>query len=380
MSIHKIKKDNTMNSNNIKLSNHNKILYGIDTIDDVERNSSFYRNQTNFDLIHLFNKYYNSDNYTNIDTSYKAKIKIVIYNPPLDYDCGGIMVMYNLAKSINDLKIPNLEAFIYSYDHRVYKNDFCNNFFNPFFIDDKTIVIYPETIKGNPLAAKHVVRWILLDLGLEVSSNHYNFWDKTDLVYHWEPTNLKYSKQLVNIWVNPEVKKINKTNRSNKTCFGYKKVNNLPETLHSINYITKIHDDNSECIDKKTIKEIIEIFNRSEIFYCYDPNTFFSIMAPLCGCVTVLHPVENTDKNSYFKSRILGHPNGFILDAGIAYGCNEKEIQRARDSLPNIYKDFEKLNNLYFDTIKSFIEDMQNLVLENNQNLYNTVNKIYYNE
>lgn len=377
--LHKIYNNKKMNSNNIQLSNHNRVFYGIDTVDNIKRNSDFYRNQTNFDVMYLFNKYYDSNNYPEIDEDYKEKIKIVIYTPPIDYNCGGIMVLYNLAKTINDLKIPNLKALIYTYDHKIHKNNFCNNFYNPLFMDDKTIVVYPETIRYNPLGAKYCVRWILLDLGLEVDHNHYNVWDEKDLVYHWEPSNLKYSKQLVNIWLNPKIQKINKKNRSGKTCFAFKKIINLPNTLHKPETIIEKHENSSVCIDDKSIEEIIEIFNQSELFYCYDPNTFFSIMAPLCGCITVLHPIAGVDKDTYFKSRILGHPSGFILDSGIAYDDSKEEIQRARNTLHKVKDDLIYLNKLYKNSVHSFIEDMFDLVSGDIIKSQNTVHNIYCN-
>lgn len=336
---------------------------------------SFIRSQTNKMLLTLYTKNNIISNKTyHIDKQYSDTIKIVIYTSPLDLDCGGLAVMYNLAKTINDLNISNIKVYIYTYDHITHENDFCNNFFNPFLVDDNTIVIYPEVIAGNPLNAKHVVRWILLDLGLEVDKDYYKMWNKNDLVYHWEPTSLPYSKQLVNIWLNPEIKKYNTTQPRISKCYGYKKLNNIK--IH--NNVTTFHNEKNDInIDSLPIKEIIKIFNDSSIFYCYDPNTFYSIMATLCGCVTVLHPLDNISKTDYFKSRITCHTSGFCYNAGLAYGNSDAEIKLATSTVNNAQYQFDKLVELWKSTVGDFLNDITQIIT-NKDELSNTVNNIYY--
>lgn len=333
------------------------------------------RNQNHEDIIKKYLMNYPQNNDSELNHNYQNKIKIVIYAPPIDIACGGIMVMYNLAKTINDLNLPNIQCLVYSYDHIKYHNSFCNNYFNPLLMDDKTIVIYPETIIGNPLNSKYVIRWILLELGLEMPAQQYRVWDKNDLVYHWEPSKLSNSKQLVNIWINPLIKKYNNnSNYRNRNCYGIKKMQWIPHALHS--KIEIIHNKKDIWIDKLSINRIISVFNTSKIFYCYDPNTFFSIMAPLCGCVTVLHPIDGVSKEEYFNSRILCYKNEFCYNAGIAYGNTQEEINSALSSVNNAQSQFEKLCQLYQITINNFISDIISLI--NNKQLPNTVNNLYY--
>lgn len=310
------------------------------------------------------------------DAKYSASIKVVIYTPPLSEVCGGIMVLHNLAKSIEQMFGENIKAYLFYYDCKVYNNNFCNNFFNPFLIDDKTIVVYPETISGNPLNAKHVVRWVLLDLGYEMSKNWYkSAWHKKDIVYHWEPSNLEYSKQLVNIWINPVVQQNKSIQNRHKKCYAFKKINFLPKAFHS--KIHTYHNKNDINIDEiEDIKDTVKVFNECDTFYCYDPNTFFSIMAPLCGCKTVLHPVEGIDKKTYLNSRITGHPSGFCYDAGIAYGNEKSELERASITLPQAQQQFDKLTKLYHSTVVDFVDDMVSMI--NGKTLDNTVENIYY--
>ena len=65
-----------------------------------------------------------------------------------------------------------------------YDNIFCNDFASIDEINDNTIVIYPEIISGNPLNCKNIVRWILLELGIEMPSDHFRNWQINDLIYH----------------------------------------------------------------------------------------------------------------------------------------------------------------------------------------------------
>ncbi len=340
-------------------------------------NVSFLRNQSHQTLINLYKQYHQhnfNDNPIKIDQSYYNKIKIVIYTPPLNDLCGGIMVLYSLIQKINNIN-DNIIGLIYAYDHKEYPNNFCNNFFNPFWMDDNTVVIYPETITGNPLNAKYVIRWILLDLGLEVSHDHYINWNKDDIVYHWEPSFLKNTKQLVNIWINPIIKNYQQQER-NINCYAFKKMQWIPQTLNQteIQYYHTTQDTN---LDKVSVAEAVDVFNRSKLFYCYDPNTFFSIMAPLCGCVTVLHPLNNLTKKEYFRSRILCHPDGFCYDAGIAYGNSPDQIRMAIESVNEAQDQFDYLCELYKNTENILIKDITNMV---NNKIFpiNTVKNIYY--
>lgn len=352
----------------------NPRIYYPSSKDDIKP-TSFYRAQTNKALLHLYAKHNSSGKQTyQVDKKYIDTLKIVIYTPPIDVNCGGIMVLYNLAKTINDLKKDNLQSYIYTYDHVTHPNSFCNNFYNPFLIDDNTIVIYPETIIGNPLGAKHVIRWILLDLGFEVSKNQYKMWDPDDIVYHWEPTQLKNSKQLVNIWVNPSIQKYNHTDTRPSNCYAFKKLHNVK--FHE--KITTYHNDKKDTnIDKLSIEETVKVFNNSSIFYCYDPNTFYAIMATLCGCVTVVHPLKDTSRDAYFQSRITCHPSGFCYDAGLAYGNSKQEIDKAKQSVNDANNQFSRLRSLWDSTVADFIGDVLQIVGDKSQ-IKNTVNNIYY--
>ena len=180
----------------------------------MEYTVNFLRHQSNEELLTLYKK--QNPNYT--DSLYVTnKLKIVIYTPPIDYSCGGVMVLHNLAKTLIDLRLPDSDIYLYGYDHTKYNNTFCNKFLNPFLVDDKTIVIYPEAIYGNPLNAKHIIRWILLDIGIDTPHSILDTWNKTDLVYHWEPSPFKNTKQLVNIWNNSNTQYLLNFNERSKT-------------------------------------------------------------------------------------------------------------------------------------------------------------------
>ena len=58
----------------------------------------------------------------------------------------------------------------------------------------------------------------------------------------------------------------------------------------------------SICLDNiHSLKEKCDIFNKCKYFYCYDPNTAYMIFAVSCGCITILHPVENVSKKTYLR-------------------------------------------------------------------------------
>ena len=106
---------------------------------------------------------------------------ILIYcNLSFNIKCGGLTVQYELCKILEE----------YGQNVRIQapdkiENDIFMKYYNNEFNLDETIVIYGETIEGNPLNAPHVVRWILAPLGIIASTEISKTWGKNDLVYYF---------------------------------------------------------------------------------------------------------------------------------------------------------------------------------------------------
>jgi hypothetical protein len=205
-------------------------------------------------------------------------------------------------------------------------------------INDNCIVIYPEIIYGNPVNAKNVVRWILLELGIEMPLDHYKNWSPTDLIYHWEPID----KQLCcpfynNIFTNKNLEK------RDKTCYLIKKGRIIHE---NINYI---HPPNSICIDDLSLKEKGYIFNQCKFFYSYDPNTAYILFSAACGCIPIIYPDEGISEEHYFKSKMFNF-DGNIYNKGIVYGNNVKKINYILENKLN------ENNETYYKNLFTMIE------------------------
>lgn len=333
----------------------------------IYNNQSFYQYYKDFDYNFYKNKYFNNIeksefeillHYHLIGKEEKYLInnknKVIIYTPSFNIHCGGILIMHYLAKIINDLNHHKFYAKLFIYNNLKYDNIFCNDFASIDEINDNTIVIYPETISGNPLNCKKVVRWILLELGIEMPFDHFRNWNINDLFYHWEST-IEYNpiyKQLCCPWINPIFKNLNL--ERNSTCYLIKK----GRLIHK--NITYIHPNDSICIDEKNLIEIVNIFNQSTFFYCYDPNTAYVTFALLCKCIPIIYPIENINKETYFKNRMFNR-NNIIHNSGIAYGNDIYEIDRAIHSIGKAENEISELYNSYKDTVNDFLNDLETI-------------------
>jgi hypothetical protein len=292
---------------------------------------------------------------------YNEKHLIVIYTPPFDIKCGGIVVMHYLAQLINELHHPKFYAKLFMHNNLKYDNVFCNEFASMDDINDNTIVIYPETISGNPLGAKNVVRWILLELGIEMPIDHYKNWSSTDLVYHWEPisSNEPDFKQLTCPFFN-NIFKHNNTNIKFETCYLIKKA----PIIHK-NGIHYTHPSDSINIENLSLAEISDIFNKCKYFYAYDPNTAYILYAAVCGCIPIIHEIEGINEEEYFSSKIYNF-NNTIYNKGIVYGYNLNKITDILDNKLN-----ENNEEYYKDLFKRYAEKTIPLFLENITNIMN---------
>lgn len=226
------------------------------------------------------------------------------------------------------------------------------------------IVVYPETITGNPLKAAVVVRYVLNFPGLLGGDKEY---PPEEIVF-------AYSKKLaVSANVGDDrvlfipASDTNTFYRSaddhprTGTCFyadKYKKVHNgeLFEVTRNSLEITR-------GIGSQTTAEVAEIFRRSELFYCYE-NSALAIEAMLCGCPTVFLPNEHLTE--IIASEELG------MD-GFAWGDSAAEIERARNTVDVAFESYVQSYSRFWQQLDQFIQvaTSRAVTQENTQGLVN---------
>ena len=322
----------------------------------IYNKESFYTYYYDFDYEYYKNTYFKEDNtssekdillYYHLKGKYENhtihnKINIVMYCPPYTDKCGGIIVMHYFCRVINEKYNDTFCAKLFMHNNLKYKNPFCNHFARLDEINDNTIVIYPEIPRGNPLHAKNVVRWVLLELGIEMPLDHYKNWSASDLIYNWEPISSN-SKQLCCPFYNSIFTNKNPGKRY-KTCYLVKKGTLIHKNIECIN------PSNSICIDDLTLEEKANLFNECTHFYSYDPNTAYVLFAAACGCIPVIYPIEGVCEEDYFSKKMFNF-DGTIYNKGIVYGNNLEKINFILENKLN------ENNEEYYRNLFTMIEE-----------------------
>ena len=204
-------------------------------------------------------------------------------------------------------------------------------------LSDNVIVVYPEITNGNPLGAKNVARWMLYPIG--INGGNPNTHNKYDLIIGWgkecsgggyiinEDNSIIIKHIMSNIYKN-----LNLSPR-NQTCYMIRKGRKWGQSFDQ-------HPQDSICIDGKSHQEISDIFNDCHTFYCYDPHTYYSTYASMCGCDSIVVPPKTLPKEDWKNS---------IEDTyGIAYGIDD--LERARKTRPLM---LEYIKNQYNSNIEN---------------------------
>ena len=289
------------------------------------------------------------------------------------FKCGGLVVQYELASVLESLGV-NVRIFA---PNKV-QNSIFNNYYNNDFDLEKTVVIYGETIKGNPMNAKYVVRWILAPLGVIVGPEISKTWGRNDLVYYFN-SEIKFSRQpekvgniykLLNVlYINPYAKNMNPNPRSG-FCHTFRK----STEIHG--KITYIHPrDSFEITRQHTQMQCITLFNKFKAFVSYDSLTFYTVIAALCGCVSIVYQVKGLTKQEWINTtaaseflKFKGHSNLF----GIAYGL--EDIPFAVSTLHLAPQQWKNIVNYSKEkVVLPFINDIQNF-----DKMINTIKNNYF--
>ena len=188
--------------------------------------------------------------------------------------------------------------------------------YNPFFNRNKTIVIYPEDMYGNPLGAKHVVRWLLYHYKHENEPGAYG---KDDMfvcyrnIFNSSNLNPKGITLHVAYFDNLLYRQYNFGPRSGK-CYILRKGRSrkdLPE-----------HFDGPVYDNDMTQEELVKMFNEHEYCYSYDTQSFYSTIAMVCGCKSIVVMEPGKTVEDYLGENERRH-------YGIAYGDTPEQLEYA---------------------------------------------------
>lgn len=212
------------------------------------------------------------------------------------------------------------------------------------YVDDDTIVVYPEVIFGNPLAAKHVVRWFLGAIRPKGDAGEQPY-GKDDLFicyreifndYILNPT----CRQVQLLHFNHDLYKRTNYGHREGSCFIIRKGHiraDLPETVPGI------------IIDNLPDEEKVKVMNQCEYCYSFDTQTFYSTVAAMCGCISVVIPEPGKKRGDYLAE---GDEN---LGFGIAFGTSPEEIEFARSSQKKLHDWIDSFDVRNHENVQKFL-------------------------
>ncbi|NQY42196.1 MAG: hypothetical protein HRT87_02480 [Legionellales bacterium] len=290
--------------------------------------------------------------------SFKGK-PYYIYAQPYVRTSAGIKVLYILCHHLN---LKGYEAYIIQNTATPYPSP---SLYTPILSNEiynlhkknklSPIVIYSETIPGNPMDMTNIVRYFLnypALLGGNKSA-------------HQSEMNFAYSKFLaenisipenqvlfvpacdLTIFKPPSIRTIRKGSCFYAGKYKYFHGGKLFDVTKTSKEITRSN------INEPTPAEIAKLFQHSELFYCYEDSAL-AIEAVLCGCPTVFLP------NKYFnKDKPIAHYE--IGQDGFAYQNENKLIQRAKDTVSMGIKNYLKSEEMFFSQLDNFINITQSL-------------------
>jgi hypothetical protein len=218
---------------------------------------------------------------------------------------------------------------------------------------------------GNPLKAKYIIRWILAEISVNTTSDIYKVYGKDDLIYYFNKE-IKFDnnpekigsiyKMLTLIYLNPKVTMTNFEKR-NGWCFTYRK-----SYIHK--NINNIHPTEAYELDRFISQDdSIKAFNKYKYFVCYDPLTFLAMMSLLCGCITIIYPIEGMNKKEWLNTTIFSDYmkyNNINNIYGLAYGIEDLSFaEETISKAPKLVNDvINSINNKY---IELFLDDVEKL-------------------
>lgn len=204
---------------------------------------------------------------------------------------------------------------------------------------DSAVVIYPEIVAGNPLRAKHVVRWFLHKPGFHTGKVDYG---QNELHFYYQkafdasfPRSRNGGELFVAKVFSDVYRNEGRADRKGR-CYVLKKGRERAAGLDLSDGIV---------IDDLSHREVADVFNRVEYCISYDSYTFYSIYAAMCGCKSIVVPVPGESKEAWQPNERLRY--------GLAYG--ENDLTFAAATLGEMEKYWAERDEACRKNVRSFM-------------------------
>jgi len=256
-----------------------------------------------------------------------------IVAPPYHRTSAGAKVLHQLCHLLN---LKGQSAFVIASKVNA---DLATPVLNEQIVDEHfqnhrtPIIIYPEILHGNPLGGKCVVRYLLNLPGLLGGPREFPSGDLL-LWYSEGYRETADGKGPVLSIPTTDARLFSPPppgSRRQGSCFYACKFKD-----HSGEPLSDVTKNSIEILKSgegsQSQAEIVALFQRSEVFYCYESSALV-LEAVLCGCPAVLLPNKHMDK------LITSSQTG---SAGVAWGTGREEFEEAKRTVGEMRERYER--------------------------------------
>lgn len=300
--------------------------------------------------------------------------KYVIWAPAYNETSGGSITLHKLCHNLNEI---GHSAFLFPFTkarHATARRAFhylvqrfpalgtamgkgfktnpsLNTPLLPFGLDlrpDRTVTIYPDIVVGNPLGAKHVVRWFLHQPGFhtgvtEFGSNEFHI-DFNHFLKDYVPASdnhLSASSLFVIHFPFDTYNLDGALPRSERQGIAYcVRKGEVDNSLDLTNAI---------CIDGMTHRETATILKKVKYFYSFDIFTAYSHFAALCGAISFVLPPSGITKEDWYPEG----PDRY----GVGFGIDEESWAMSTQNL--VLPSMQERERRSLDSVSRFVEEVE---------------------
>ncbi|EEG06989.1 glycosyl transferase family 2 [Pseudogulbenkiania ferrooxidans 2002] len=280
-----------------------------------------------------------------------------VYAPPYRETSGGVRALHYLCHELN---LRGQEAY-------VMQGDTSPTLLTPELTPEiyqahlgagrEPIVIYPEIIQGNPMRARHVVRYLLNVPGALTNTSLGDLgWSADDLLYvhgydvlpeGWQAGLLQVPLVDTRVY---HADGVDDGERHGHLVWLNRYLNKGGEPWPLTAEATEI----SFRVPNRSPAELAALYRGAELLFTYEHSTA-CFEALLCGCPVVYLP------NPIMLEKPM---HNYLGSDGVAWGAGEEEIARAKATVYRVQEQYKATQAQFGEELVAFIETTQGHVRE----------------